>query len=109
MLVALPIVSFFCVVILGAFAAGPRIRTDVAQLALVLWLLVCNLIQGINSLVWAGNTDIHVPRWCDLGKKLCVGLPNSHKSDMFKFLFDSDQSTVRISGCYSGCMYLYID
>nr|AGL08110.1 pheromone receptor [Lentinula edodes] len=74
MLVALPIVSFFCVVILGVFAAGPRIRTDVAQLALVLWLLVCNLIQGINSLVWAGNTDIHVPRWCDLVTKVLLGL-----------------------------------
>ncbi|KAJ3833884.1 pheromone A receptor-domain-containing protein [Lentinula raphanica] len=72
--VALPIVSFFCVVILGALAAGPRIRTDIPQLALVLWLLVCNLIQGINSLIWAGNTDIHVPRWCDLVTKLLLGL-----------------------------------
>ncbi|KAJ3719616.1 pheromone A receptor-domain-containing protein [Lentinula guzmanii] len=74
MLAALPVVSFFCVVILGAFATGPRIRTDVAQLALVLWLLVCNLIQGINSLIWAGNTDIHVPRWCDLVTKVLLGL-----------------------------------
>ncbi|KAJ4490521.1 pheromone A receptor-domain-containing protein [Lentinula aciculospora] len=74
MLAALPVVSFFCVVFLSAFAAGPRTRTDVAQLALVLWLLVCNLIQGINSLIWAGNTDIHAPRWCDLVTKVLLGL-----------------------------------
>ncbi|KAF9064867.1 pheromone A receptor-domain-containing protein [Rhodocollybia butyracea] len=71
---ALPVVSFLSVVSLGALAAGPRIRSDVAQLALVLWLLVCNLIQGIDSLIWAGNTDIHVPRWCDLVTKILLGL-----------------------------------
>ncbi|KIK58802.1 hypothetical protein GYMLUDRAFT_98002 [Collybiopsis luxurians FD-317 M1] len=74
MLVALPVVSFFCVAFLAALAAGPRTRTNAAHLALVLWLLICNFIQGINSLVWAGNTDIHVPRWCDLVTKLLLGL-----------------------------------
>ncbi|KAF5381858.1 hypothetical protein D9757_008345 [Collybiopsis confluens] len=75
MIAALPVVSFFCVAFLGAIAAGPRIRANAAQLALVLWLLLCNFIQGVDSLVWAGNTDFHSPRWCDLVTKLLLGLP----------------------------------
>lgn len=98
---ALPTVSFFCVVLLSIFAAGPRIRTDFSQLVLVLWLIVCNFIQGINSLVWAGNTDIHIPGWCDLGKAIsAIVRPCSQ-------FFTSDQYTFGTCGCHSWCMHLH--
>ncbi|GBE87051.1 predicted protein [Sparassis crispa] len=43
------------------------------MLSLITWLLLCNIIQGINSLVWASNIAVHVPVWCDIVTKVLLG------------------------------------
>jgi pheromone a factor receptor len=62
-------ISFVCAGLLAILLVLPRIRRNVANLAIVLWLLACNLIHGINAIIWAGNIDIHVPAWCDIGER----------------------------------------
>jgi pheromone a factor receptor len=44
-------------------------RGSVANLTLVGWLLACNLLHAINSIIWADNLAIHVPVWCDIGER----------------------------------------
>lgn len=69
MLVALPVISFLCAsLLIIVFLPVRRIYTNTANLAFVLWLIFGNLIHGINSLVWAGNVDIHIPEWGDIGE-----------------------------------------
>ncbi|KAL0068229.1 hypothetical protein AAF712_004614 [Marasmius tenuissimus] len=43
-------------------------------MSLVVWLVVGNLIHGVNSLVWSGNTDIHIPVWCDIVTKVLLAV-----------------------------------
>ncbi|OCH88483.1 hypothetical protein OBBRIDRAFT_84577 [Obba rivulosa] len=71
----LPAVSFACVALLALLAPAQWSSQDVrfAMLALTAWLLVCNLIQGINAAVWAGNEVVRISVWCDLVTKLMLG------------------------------------
>lgn len=41
---------------------------NVATLALIFWLFFTNLIQGVNSIKWAGNLKDDIPVWCDISK-----------------------------------------
>ncbi|KAG7085963.1 hypothetical protein E1B28_003488 [Marasmius oreades] len=72
MIVALPVISFLCFGFLCLCLLGPHVRSDVPQLSLILWLIVGNVIHGLNSLIWSGNTDIHVPVWCDIVTKVLI-------------------------------------
>ncbi|KIJ93471.1 hypothetical protein K443DRAFT_112025 [Laccaria amethystina LaAM-08-1] len=65
--------SFVSVVLLGVFIPVKRVRTSVPSLAILLWLIGCNLVHGINALIWAGNLNVHVPVWCDIVTKLVLG------------------------------------
>lgn len=60
-------ISFVCAAFLAVFIPVRRVRCNVANMAIVSWLVICNLVHGINALVWAGNVDIHIPVWCDIG------------------------------------------
>ncbi|KAF9011852.1 pheromone A receptor-domain-containing protein [Cyathus striatus] len=62
----LPVLSFLCVALLAVFMPVRRVHGNVANLAIISWLAVCNLIHGINSLEWAGNIDMSGPIWCDI-------------------------------------------
>ena len=68
MAVELALLSFVSIVLLGVFIPVKRVRTSVPSLAILLWLIGCNLVHGINALIWAGNVNVHVPVWCDIGK-----------------------------------------
>jgi pheromone a factor receptor len=41
---------------------------NVPTLSLIAWLFASNIIIGINAIIWAGNVNIVVPVWCDIGK-----------------------------------------
>ncbi|KAF9468429.1 pheromone A receptor-domain-containing protein [Collybia nuda] len=69
----LPVISFVCAALLAVFLPVRRVRCNVANLAIVSWLVGCNIVHGINALVWAGNVDIHIPVWCDIVTKLLLG------------------------------------
>jgi pheromone a factor receptor len=62
------VLSFTCAALIAVFLLAQRIRASIPQIAIVVWLGGYNLVHGINALVWAGNTDIHIPVWCDIGK-----------------------------------------
>jgi len=68
----LPAISFLCFAFIAAFIPFRRVRCDVVNLAIVSWLAGCNLVHGINGLVWAGNVEIRVPVWCDIGMVILV-------------------------------------
>ena len=70
MVVGLAVPSFICAAFLAVFIPVRRIRTSVPRLAIVLFLFGYNLVHGVNTLVWSGNVDIHIPVWCDIGEIL---------------------------------------
>ena len=67
MLFELPFLSFICLAFLVAANLVRHVREDIPVLSIVAWLIVCNLIHGINASVWAGNSQLHAPAWCDIG------------------------------------------
>ncbi|EMD35237.1 B mating type receptor [Gelatoporia subvermispora B] len=71
----LPTVSFICVALLAGLVPAHWTAQDVrfAMLALIAWLSVCNLIQGVNAAVWAGNDATRITAWCDIVTKLTLG------------------------------------
>ncbi|KAI9057585.1 pheromone receptor [Trametes sanguinea] len=62
----LPTVSFLCVASLLLVAPVYASSRNIPVLSLAAWLICCNLIHGINALVWAGNSAEHIPAWCDI-------------------------------------------
>jgi len=63
----LSILSFICAILPLSFVPSRRVRENVSHLAFIIWLFVCNVIHGVNTTLWAGNVNIHIPVWCDLG------------------------------------------
>jgi pheromone a factor receptor len=37
-------------------------------------LISCNIIHGINSVIWFGNQTEHAPVWCDISRVFDQGL-----------------------------------
>ncbi|KAF9261032.1 STE3-domain-containing protein [Marasmius fiardii PR-910] len=72
MIIALPVISFLCFAFLCLCLVGSHVRSDIPQLSLVLWLIIGNVIHGLNSLIWSDNTDIHIPVWCDIVTKVLI-------------------------------------
>ncbi len=58
---------FICFAFLVAASLNQRVRKDIALSSVIAWLAACNLIQGINAVIWAGNSQLHAPIWCDIG------------------------------------------
>ncbi|EKM52529.1 uncharacterized protein PHACADRAFT_261014 [Phanerochaete carnosa HHB-10118-sp] len=69
----LPILSFLCLVLLMALTLLHVNSRNVAVLALIGWLLVCSLVQGVDSVAWAQNTVVRTPVWCDIATKVLLG------------------------------------
>ncbi|KAB5588812.1 Pheromone B beta 1 receptor [Ceratobasidium theobromae] len=69
----MPIVSFICAIsILILLPLHWRTR-NYAVLLSIIWIATTNLIRGINSAIWANNTDIKYEIWCDINTKLIIG------------------------------------
>ena len=64
----LPVVSFVCMGLLVLLAPVFVRSRNVAVISLVAWLICCNLVHGIDTILWAGNDAVHVPVWCDIGR-----------------------------------------
>lgn len=41
---------------------------NIPVLSIAAWLCVSNIIDGINSIIWAGNVKVVAPVWCDISK-----------------------------------------
>ncbi|KAI0742565.1 STE3-domain-containing protein [Daedaleopsis nitida] len=68
----LPVVSFVCLGLLAVLSPVFLHSRNVAVLSLVAWLVCCNLIHGINALLWAGNEVNHAPVWCDITTRVVL-------------------------------------
>ena len=66
----LALISFLCVVCLLVLAPLRYKSRNIAMLSLIAWLLVCNLAQGVNSIIWHDDAEVRVPVWCDIGQFL---------------------------------------
>lgn len=44
----------------------------VPTVSISLWLLLSNLVNGINAVIWSGNVRIVARVWCDIGKFLIL-------------------------------------
>ncbi|EPS99286.1 hypothetical protein FOMPIDRAFT_1024306 [Fomitopsis schrenkii] len=71
---ALAAVAFSCVVLLACLLPAYWTSRNIAMLSLILWLILCNAIQGVNAVVWSGSTEARIPVWCDISTKLLLGV-----------------------------------
>lgn len=62
----LPLFSFLSVFLLHFQIVCHWKSQNVAILALVFWLLLVNIIDGVNAIVWTGNVRNPIPIWCDI-------------------------------------------
>ncbi|KAI0668937.1 STE3-domain-containing protein [Trametes maxima] len=62
----LPAISFLCVTALVLVAPVYASSRNIPVLSLAAWLLCCNVIHGVDTLLWAGNSAVRVPAWCDI-------------------------------------------
>ncbi|KZT19569.1 STE3-domain-containing protein [Neolentinus lepideus HHB14362 ss-1] len=67
----LPVVSFVCAALLLVALVKQRRSLEVPVFVILAWLLMCNLIHGVNSLI----NERYAPVWCDLVSKLELATP----------------------------------
>jgi pheromone a factor receptor len=73
--VELPLFSFFSTFLLILIL--PAIHYySIPSASIIAWLFCCNLIHGINSILWFGNQGVHAPAWCDICKGFVRGIDN---------------------------------
>ncbi|KZV72299.1 STE3-domain-containing protein [Peniophora sp. CONT] len=46
---------------------------NIPTLSIMGWLLVTNLIYGVNVIVWSGNVLDPIPIWCDITNRIRIG------------------------------------
>ena len=66
--VELPVLAFLAVLSLFAILPLHLNSRNIPFLFVIAWLLVCNIIQGIDAIVWADNALIRAEGWCDFGE-----------------------------------------
>ncbi|KAL4257008.1 G-protein coupled receptor 4 family protein [Pleurotus pulmonarius] len=70
---ALAIISFVCAGSFVLFLFADRVRLNTPTSTLIVWFFICNLIHGVNAVIWKGNVDIKIPIWCDITTRLLLG------------------------------------
>lgn len=68
----LPILSFISAISLFTVIPFCLKSRNIPFFSLIAWLLLCNIIQGVNTIVWANDTSSYAPAWCDIGKLTVV-------------------------------------
>ena len=68
----LPVLSLILAVLLAVSLLFRSLRSNFTTLCILLWLLVCSIIHGVNSAVWESNTVARIPVWCDIGTRLYI-------------------------------------
>ncbi|KAI0298001.1 GPCR fungal pheromone mating factor [Russula brevipes] len=61
--------SFLVILILPAQIRG----FNIPSVSIISWLFFCNVIHGINSVLWNGNQAEHAPAWCDISSVVLLG------------------------------------
>jgi len=62
------VLSFVCAGLLSVYLPVKRVYSSVPQLSLILWFIGCNVIQGVNGLLWNSNVELRAMVWCDIGE-----------------------------------------
>lgn len=66
----LPFVSFLCAVLVLIPLPFHWQAGTVSTLCIVAWLFVCNVINGVNTVLWRNDVIIRATTWCDVGEWL---------------------------------------
>lgn len=74
MSVQLPIFSFLSTLLLFLILPAQVHHYSIPSASIILWLILCNIIHGINSVIWFGNQAEHAPVWCDISRIFGYGL-----------------------------------
>ena len=77
-----------------------------SQMDLAAWICAVNIIDGVNSIIWAGRVGVVAPVWCDISKWGKVLLRFELLSWNFT-LFSNQNSTGRYYGA-AGMLPLYL-
>ena len=72
MSVELTIFSFLSIALLILILPGHVYSSSIPSVTIFAWLFFCNLIHGVNSVLWSGNQAVHLPPWCDVCKLICA-------------------------------------
>lgn len=70
--IELPVLSFLAVLSLFVILPLHLRSRNIPFLFVIAWLLVCNIIQGVDAIVWAHDALIRIEGWCDLGEWFSV-------------------------------------
>ncbi|KAH8984399.1 pheromone A receptor-domain-containing protein [Lactarius deliciosus] len=73
MRVELPTFSFLSVALLVSVLPGHVNFNNIPSVTIISWLFFCNLIHGVNSVLWSGNQAVHLPPWCDISSVVLLG------------------------------------
>ncbi|KAF9238460.1 pheromone A receptor-domain-containing protein [Melanogaster broomeanus] len=46
---------------------------NIAAVAIGIWLSVTNIIYAVDALIWADNSDLKAPLWCDISTSFIIG------------------------------------
>ncbi|VDB95388.1 unnamed protein product [Peniophora sp. CBMAI 1063] len=68
-----PIVTFFNAVLLLDPIPFHYKSGNVAMLSMTIWLLLVNLVYGIDAILWAGTVLIKDKVWCDISNRILLG------------------------------------
>jgi hypothetical protein len=71
---ALAIVSLLCVLLLSASVPVCWKRIDLRVAALIAWLIIANIVHGVNALLSGHIATDRAYDWCDTGELLAVVL-----------------------------------
>ncbi|KAF8259096.1 GPCR fungal pheromone mating factor [Lactarius quietus] len=74
MRVELPTFSFLSVALLILILPG-HVRSSSTSIPSVTIIagFFCNIIHGVNSVLWFGNQAVHLPPWCDVSSVVLLG------------------------------------
>ncbi|KAF8890818.1 GPCR fungal pheromone mating factor [Gymnopilus junonius] len=69
----LPIVSFVSAALSLAPLPWHWRSGTIPTISIALWLFVSNIINGVNTIIWAGNVNVVDLVWCDISSKIIIG------------------------------------
>ena len=69
-----PIANFmaFIFAVIPLSTALVRQSWNVGVCMLAIWLAITTLINVVDTIIWAGNTNDIAPVWCDIGEFSCL-------------------------------------
>ncbi|ODN96435.1 hypothetical protein L198_04149 [Cryptococcus wingfieldii CBS 7118] len=67
-----PVWNFLALVLVLLPAPWHWRAKNIATMALVLWLAICNLVGFVNTLVWANDYIDRSPIWCDISSRVSL-------------------------------------